>query len=106
MPISGHHCYDSFPPRTRVAAYAHVQQEMRTRLALRANGISAAPFRAAAEHESWWCLKGDPMPRFAERDGRTPELLVSGTQVLFSAMALLSAGSVIWVFFQHLLFSQ
>ena len=64
------------PPRTTVAAYAH------------------------------GCLKGDPMPRFTERDGKTPELVVSGTQVQFSAMALLSAGSVIWVFFQHLLFSQ
>jgi hypothetical protein len=45
------------------------------------------------------------MPQFAERDGRTPELVVSGTQVLFSAMALLSAGSVIWVLFRQLLFS-
>lgn len=46
------------------------------------------------------------MRRFAERDGRTPELVVSGTQVLFSSMALLSAGSVIWVLFQRLLFSR
>ena len=45
------------------------------------------------------------MPRFAERDGRTAELVVSGSQILFTSVALLSAASIIWVFFERLLFS-
>jgi hypothetical protein len=79
---------------------------MRIRLAVWANGISAAPFRAAAELVSWWRLKGGPMPRYAERDGRMRELVLSGTQVLFTSMALLSTASILWVFFEGWLFSQ
>jgi hypothetical protein len=46
------------------------------------------------------------MARFVERDGRTPVLVVSGTQVLLSSLTLLSVGSVIWVLFQQLLFNR
>jgi hypothetical protein len=65
-----------------------------------------AVLKPAAEDVIWRALKGDPLPRFAERDGRTPELVVSGTQVLLSSLALLSAGSVIWVLFQQLICNQ
>jgi hypothetical protein len=46
------------------------------------------------------------MPLFAERDGKTPELVVSESQILLTSMALLSAASILWVFFERLLFSQ
>jgi hypothetical protein len=65
----------------------------------------AAVLKPAAEDVNWWPRTGDPMPQFAERDGRTPELVLSATQLLLSSLALLSAGSVIWVLLQHLLFS-
>ena len=46
------------------------------------------------------------MPGFAERNARTRELALSGTQVLFTSIALFSAVSAIWVLVQRLLFSQ
>jgi hypothetical protein len=45
------------------------------------------------------------MPRFAERDWITAELVVSRSQILFTSMALLLAASIIWVFFERLLYS-
>ena len=79
---------------------------MSTRLVVRANGMLAAVPKPAVEDVSWWPVKGHRMARFAERDGRTPELVVSGTQVLLSSLTLLSVGSVIWVLFQQLLFNR
>jgi hypothetical protein len=79
---------------------------MSTRLVVRANGMLAAVPKPAVEDVSWWPVKGDRMARFVERDGRTPVLVVSGTQVLLSSLTLLSVGSVIWVLFQQLLFNR
>lgn len=102
MPSSGHHCYEQVCRSQAWRGLSARSTEDRTRLDVSTNGISTAVFRVVTEDAS----EGDPMPRFAECDRRTPELVVSGTQVPFSSMALLSAGSVIWVLFQRLLFSQ
>lgn len=46
------------------------------------------------------------MLRVAERNERTPELLVSGSQIHFTAMALLTTASMVKIVFERLLFRQ
>jgi len=48
-----------------------------------------------------WC---DSMARFTERDGKTPELVLSGSQILLTSITLLSAASIFWVLLERLLF--
>jgi len=48
-----------------------------------------------------WC---DSMARFTERNGKTPELVLSGSQILLTSITLLSAASIFWVLLERLLF--
>jgi len=48
-----------------------------------------------------WC---DSMARFAERNGKTPELVLSGSQIFLTSITLLSAASIFWVLLERLLF--
>jgi len=44
------------------------------------------------------------MPRFAERNRKTPELVISGRQLLLTSLTLLSATSILGILFARLLF--
>ena len=47
---------------------------------------------------------GDSMARFTGRNGKTPELTLSGSQILFTSITLLLVASILWVLFERLLF--
>ena len=81
----------------------HIRQGMSIRLAVRQ---LAFRLLLPSSEDVNWPLLGDPMPGFAERNARTRELALSGTEVLFISIALFSAVSAIWVLVQRLLFSQ
>ena len=76
------------------------------RVAVCAIGISPAVFPEADLNMSVFAREGNAMRQFANRDGRTRGVVVSGTQILFTSIGLMSAFSVIWVLLQRLLLSQ